>query len=65
MSMNGIVRIKTDVVKWSYFSQAGLEGSGKNPKFGRKLIKNNFFEKNQNNNLFISPKRKNTILEIG
>ena len=28
-------------------------------------MKKNLFEKTQNNDLFISPKRKNTILEIG
>ena len=30
----------------------------------QKKVENFFFEKTQNNDLFISPKRKNTILEM-
>jgi hypothetical protein len=30
----------------------------------QKKLKNYFFEKTQNNDLFISPKRKNTTLEM-
>ena len=46
--------------------KTGIEGSGKNPKSGFFLLglKYTLRTKTQNNDMFISPKRKKTILEM-